>query len=171
MMIKDRPGDELLSKETKKEIVMKDSQESRASFIENGIAEATVKARAEEAAKAARKAAKVAATAARKAENAKEESRIRKIRIADAELQIQKKQTQDDLLFAVVYNQPQGKTSKRGNLTPKTADEKLVDEKTFAHAQDIFKEIYNHELDVDLLPDFFKMRDATINEDAQRTRI
>jgi hypothetical protein len=57
MMIKARPGDELLSAEMRKEIVlMKDSKESRASFIENRIAEATAEARAEEAATAARKA-------------------------------------------------------------------------------------------------------------------
>ena len=155
MMIKARPRDELLSKEIRKEIVlMKDSQESRASFIENRIAEATAEARAEEAATAARKAAEVAATAARKASNAKEEPRIRKIRTADTELQIQKKNTQDDLVFATAYNQSQGKSSKRGNLKPKTADEKLADDKIFAHAQDIFKEKYNHELDADLLPIF-----------------
>ena len=61
----------------------------------------------------------------------------------------------------------------RGTRIPKgkTTDEIIADDKIFEHARKLYRELYHYELDVDLLHDFFKMRDTIMIEKAQQTRI
>jgi hypothetical protein len=63
---------------------------------------------------------------------------------------IREQEVAEDLTFTRVNN------SKRGTRIPKrkTTDEIIADDQIFEHAKKLYRELYHHELDADLLPDF-----------------
>jgi hypothetical protein len=94
-------------------------------------------------------------TAARREEEEKETAVRRAQKIAD------------DLTFKRV-----NKLKKKEHIPKrKTTDEIIADDAIFVHSQRLFRNLYHHELDAGLLPDFFKMREETMTEKAQQQRI
>lgn len=106
---------------------------------------------------------------------ADEEMAIREQKAAEkaAEELAIREQAAEDESFATEMATIQGNNSKKGTRIAKrkTPDEIIADEQIFQHASQLYKELYNQDLDADLFPDFFKMRTADMTEKAQQTRI